>query len=129
MKKLLLVILFVGFGAHAAEKFEPETVYSVDKQNGSVTSHGQGEYLSVHNISITNPLNKPASLSKGCFVLFDNDGNRVAASGTELSLLQEYKAGENKTGKVFFRDTNANVYRLPFVKWSVSECKTNWVNP
>lgn len=126
MKNLLpLIFVFAGAHVHASEQFVPTRIYSITKQEGSVTVDGHGKYISTHNISFTNPYVHPASVKKGCFILFDSLGTQVPASSTESGLLQVFKAGENKSGKILFISDSSKIYTLPFIKWSDTECHRN----
>lgn len=118
MKKILmLAILMVGAPAYAGQYFQPDPIYAADKNVGSVTYHNKSQYMVSYRISISNPLKTAASLSKGCFVLFDRSGKEVVARGVDVNLLQEFAPGESKTGMVIFFGDNENLFNLKFVKW------------
>lgn len=121
MKKILmLAILMMGAQAYAGQHFQPDPIYAADKNVGSVTYHNKSQYMVSYRISISNPLDTAASLSKGCFVLFDRSGKEVVARGADVNLLQEFAPGESKTGMVFFFGDNEELFNLTFVKWIAS---------
>lgn len=125
---LILAMLLVGAQATAGQHFQPDPIYAADKKVGSVTYHDKSQYMVSYRISISNPSDTTASLSKGCFVLFDRSGKEVVARGVDVNLLQAFAPGESKTGMVFFFGDNENLFNLAFVKWIGSNSSDNGNN-
>ncbi len=126
MKKILMfALLMVGPQAYANQLFQPGPIYATNKDVGSMTDHNKAQYMVSYRISIFNPLNSAATLSKGCFVLFNRAGKEIVARGVELNLQQEFAPGESKTGTVYFFSDNEAIYTLPFVKWIESNSTEN----
>lgn len=126
MKKILLfAILLMGQQAYAEQLFQPGPIYATNKDIGSMTDHNRAQYMVSYRISISNPLKDAATLSKGCFVLFNRAGKEIVARGVELNLQQEFAPGESKTGTVYFFSDNETIYTLPFVKWIESNSTEN----
>lgn len=126
MKKILLfAILIMGQQAYAKQLFQPGQIYATDKDIVSMTDYNRAQYRVSYRISISNPLKAAATLSKGCFVLFNRAGKEIVARGVELNLQQEFAPGESKTGTVYFFSDNETIYTLPFVKWIESNSTEN----
>lgn len=124
-KTLFFAILLMGQQAYAEQLFQPGPIYATDKDIGSMTDHNRAQYMVSYRISISNPLNAAATLSKGCFVLFNRAGKEIVARGVDLNLQQEFAPGESKTGTVYFFSDNETIYTLPFVKWIESNSAEN----
>ncbi|TDS84888.1 uncharacterized protein DUF4354 [Rahnella sp. BIGb0236] len=117
-----LLILFT-FTAHASPISTPDLrIDSFKEKQGSLAQNGEIFYEVVFDVNVANLLNEDFKMPKSCFILSDEQQNKVVSSGISANLLMPYGKRGSKEGEVMFTSKDKKIYNMSLVSWSSTEC-------
>lgn len=117
-----LLILFT-VTAYASPVSTPDLrIDSFKEKQGSLAQNGEVSYEVVFDVNVANLLNEDFKMPKSCFILSDEQHNKVVSSGISANLLMPYGKRASKEGKVMFTSKDKKIYDMSLVSWSSTEC-------
>lgn len=120
---LLIMVYAMTSGVVYAQKVIPDfRIDTFQEKQGSVTLNGEAFFEVTYRVSVNHLGKEAVTPVKWCFVLFDDKGNNIPASGAEYGLLKPYAPRDSREGVVMFRSRSRDIFSMPFVRWSSDEC-------